>query len=265
MKKAVDGLILKEMPLGDNDKLLTVLTAKEGKITMTAKGARSARSKVTSVCRLFTYANIEYYEKNDRRWLSGGSVNDSFFGLNSDIEGFSLAAYIIQIADDITGEGVPADDVLRMTLNSLYCIEKKLKPLWQIKAVYEFFSVRISGMELDLSFCERCGKGDCIGYWLDVMNGCIICEDCMRKRSGGAPMPEYDEYSARNIFLPMDPSATASAAYVLSADISRIFAFSIKDERSIEHFCRAAETYLLNHLERNFDTLDFYKSVKEDI
>lgn len=264
MKKAVDGLVLKEMSIGDNDKLLTLLTAKEGKITMTAKGARSARSKVTSLCRLFTYANIEYYEKNDRRWLSAGSVNDSFFGLNSDIEGFSLAAYVVQIADDITGEGVDASDVLRMTLNTLYCIEKKKKPYWQIKAVYELFAAAVSGMEPDLSCCAECKKGDKAHYWLDVMNGRIVCDECRQRRSGNAPLPEIDEYSARNILLPMDASAAASAQYVLTADISRIFAFSLSDKDSIEMLSRAAETYLLNHLERSFDTLDFYKSIKED-
>ena len=62
MKKAVDGLILRELPTGESDKLLTVLTA-EGRFLMTAKGARSMRSKVMSLCTIFTYGNFEYYEK----------------------------------------------------------------------------------------------------------------------------------------------------------------------------------------------------------
>ncbi len=262
MKKAVDGLILREMQTGDNDKLLTVLTARDGKLQMTAKGARSMHSKVMPVCRLFTYANLEYYEKNDRRWLSGGSVNDSFFGLNADIEGFSLASYIVQIADEITGEGVDAEEILRMTLNTLYCIEKKKKPLWQIKAVYELFAARVSGFEPDLCRCGKCKKFEDSSFWLDVMNGRIICDTCMKKASGAVPLPELDEYSARNIFIPMNASAVASARYVMGADIQRIFAFNLSDGESIDGFCRGAETYLLNHLERSFDTLDFYRSVK---
>ena len=261
MKKAVDGLILREAPLGENDKLLTLLTADEGKFTVTAKGARSMRSKVVSVCRLFTHGNFELYEKNDRQWLSGGSVNDSFFGICEDIEDFALASYIVQVADEITGEGVDASDVLRMTLNTLYCIEKKLKPHWQIKAAYELFAVRVSGMEPDLSACDRCGEGNKGEYWADVMNGSIICADCMKKKNGDLPLPEIDEYSTRNILMPLDATALGAARYVLSAPIQRIFAFSVTDPESIERLGRFAETYLLNHLERNFDTLDFYKSV----
>ena len=41
-----------------------------------------------------------------------------------------------------------------------------------------------------------------------------------------------------------------------------IFAFQIADRESMERLTRAAEVYLTNHLERSFDTLDFYRTVK---
>jgi DNA repair protein RecO (recombination protein O) len=261
MKKAIDGLILRETPIGESDKLLTVLTA-EGQMMMTAKGARSMKSKVMPLCRLFTYANLEYYEKNDRRWLSGGSVNDSFFGLNSDIEGFALAAYLMQVAAEITGEGVDATDVLRMTLNALYCIEKKQKPYAQIKGVYELFAACVSGFAPDLSGCGECGCEEHGEMWLDVMNGQLLCGDCLKKRAGNLPLPEFDAYSTRNILLPLDPSTLASMRYVCGASLSRIFAFSLHSEESLACFAKATEGYLLHHLERGFDTLDFYRTVQ---
>jgi len=263
MKKTVDGLVLRELPFGEHDKLLTVLTAGEGKLFMTAKGAMSMHSKVLPLCRLFTYANFEYYEKNDRRWVSGGSVNDSFFGLNTDLCGFSLAAYILQVADEITGEGVDATEILRMTLNTLYCIEQKQKPLPIIKAVYEWFAAMISGFAPDLSGCEKCGAEPGQTVWLDVMNGRLLCEDCLKKQSGSLPLPEVDEYSTRTILMPLTASALAALRYVASAPLSRIFSFSISEQAGLESFCRGAESYLLNHLERGFDTLEFYRSVQD--
>ena len=112
MRATCDGLVIRETDYGDSDKLLTVLTAEYGQMTVIAKGARSSKSKVMPLCRLFTYANLEYYEKNGRRWLSGGSVNDSFFGISADIRGFALASYVVQLAAEITGEGVEAESVL---------------------------------------------------------------------------------------------------------------------------------------------------------
>ena len=261
MKKAVDGLILRELPVGESDKLLTVLTAEEGRIPIMAKGARSMRSKVLSVCHLYNYVNLEYYEKNDRRWLSGGSVNDSFFGLSSDLEGAALAAYLSEVAMEITGEGVPAPEILRMMLNCLYCIQENKKPKEQIKAVFELFAASVSGFSPDLGGCGECGKEPEGDIWLDVMNGRILCGECLRKRTGGGVFEE-DEYRARNILLPLDGSSLASIRYILRAPLSRIFAFQIADRESMERLTRAAEVYLTNHLERSFDTLDFYRTVK---
>ena len=262
MKKTVDGLVLREYPVGESDKLLTVLTARQGRITMTAKGSRSMRSKVLALCHLFTYANFEYYEKGDHRWVSGGSVNRSFFELNSDIEGYALASYISQVAQEITGEFVEAGDILRMTLNTFHCIAEKQKPRWLIKAVYELFAVTVSGFAPDLSGCDACG-GESDNMWLDVMNGRVLCDECLKKQTGNLALPEIDTYSTRNILLPLDRASLASMRYVCSAPLARIFAFSLTDEVACERFCRAAETYLLNHLERGFDTLDFYRAVKE--
>ncbi len=262
MKKTVDGLILRESPIGENDKLLTVLTAEEGRVLMTAKGARSLKSKVLPLCRLFTYANLEYYEKNDRRWLSGGSINDSFFGLNGEIEGFALASYIVQVAAEITDEGVEAGEILRTTLNTLYCIQTKKKPYEQIKAVYEFYAACVSGFCPDLSVCADCGGEGGGTVWLDVMNGSLVCDECLRKRSGNLPIPETDAYSARNVLVPLDASALAALRHIVSAPLPRLFSFHLSEGESMDAFCRAAEVYLINHLERSFDTLDFYHSIK---
>lgn len=262
MKKTVDGLVLRERPYGESDKLLTVLCADEGQMTLMAKGARSVKSKMLPICRAFCYSNFEYYERGDMRWVSGGSVNDSF-SFGDDLVGFSLASYVAQVALDITGEAAEAHDILRMTLNTLYAIEKKLRPYDQIKAVYEWFAVNISGLEPDLSVCSACMKTTEGDMWLDVMNGLIVCDKCQKEHSGGAPVPETDRFETRNILVPIDASALAAMRYVQNAPLERIFSFSLKSEESLRSFCRATETYMTNHLERSFETLDFYRSVKD--
>jgi DNA repair protein RecO (recombination protein O) len=267
MKRALDGLVLRELRTGDNDRRVLILTADEGKMWLTAKGARSTKSKVAPLCRIFTYANLEIYDKNGSKWLSGGSINNSFSGINGDIVGFSLASYILQLADELSGENMEAEEVLRTTLNTLYAIEKKLKPYAQIKATYELFAANVSGMMPNLEECPGCRKRDFSDdgeLWLDVMNGTVICKDCLSKRSGGLPLPEVDSFETRNIIVPINASVLEAMRYIASAPPQRLFAFGLSDARSMELFSRAAETYLLNHLERDFDTLHFYNSIKEE-
>ncbi len=264
MRRVVDALVLRVVDSGEHDRLLLVLTADEGKLWITAKGARSVRSKYASLCRIFAYANFEFYEKNGRAWLSGGSLNNGFFDICADLCDFSLASYIMQLADEITGEALAADEILRTTLNTLYTIEKKLYPREQIKAVYELFAARASGFEADLCGCEECKKTnfeDNDGVWLDVMNGALICGECQKKRSGGLPMPQADRFATKNLLLPLNTSALSAMRYVFSAELKRIFSFSLSDPGSASLFSRAAEGYLLNHLERDFEALKFFHSV----
>ncbi len=266
MRKAVDGLVLRVIQSGDNDRRLLILTADEGRMWVNAKGARSVRSKTAVLCRAFAYINFEYYEKNGFRWLAAGSLNSDFSGLNRSLEAFSLASYVAQVAEEITGEGVEAEEILRTTLNTLYALANGLKPEEQIKAAYELYAARVSGLLPDLYECEGCGKSDFSAdgtLWLDVMNGRVICTECLRTKSGGAPLPETDKFDVRNILLPLDASALEAMRYVASAPSQRLFAFGLPLNQSLKYFSKACETYLLNHLERDFSTLQFYKSIKE--
>ena len=266
MREAIDGLVLREMNTGENDKMLLVLTAEKGKIWICAKGGRSIKSQKSAICRAFTYGEFEIYEKNGRLWLSGGAPSKSFFAYNPDLDGYALAAYITSICEEITGEDEPAEDVLRATLNTFYAIENKLYPNERIKAAYELFAATASGFCPDLTGCSECGaeftEGDTL--WLDIMNGCLVCEACKAKRlpflsEAGA----VDEYQTRSLLLPLDAPSLMAARYCVSADVKRLFSFSIKNEQSERLFYKATESYLLNHLERGFETLNFYLKIKD--
>lgn len=266
MRIAIDGLVLRELNSGENDKLLLVLTADRGKIWITAKGGRSIKSQKSAICRAFTYAEFEIYDKNNIFYLSGGSPNKAFFAYKTDLDGYALASYITAICEEITGEDAEAEQILRATLNSFYAIENQLYPLEQIKAAYEIFAAAISGFAPDLSSCGRCHKPFDVDekLWLDVMNGRVICSKCKSQ----APtltedIPQVDEYETRSILLPLDADSLLAMHYCLHAPINRLFSFSIKNRESAELFYRAAEGYLLNHLERGFETLNFYYKIKD--
>lgn len=263
MRDVCDGLVIGDAPYGENDRLLTVLTAEQGKLLFTAKGARSLKSKTMPLCRLFVYANLEYYEKNGRRWLSGGSVNEGFYGISEDIVGFSLASYIVQLAAELSGEGVEAEALLRMTLNMLYAIEKKLRPYGQIKAAYEIFAAAEAGVFPCLDACCECGTENADAWWLDVMNGRVWCAKCFSERSAGAPIPDTDRLMTQNIFMPLDAGALAAWKYVGACEPKRVLSYAVSGEESMRMLAAATEKYVLNHLERGFDTLDFYHAVKE--
>ena len=86
MQYTVDGVIVREAAVGDNDKLLTIITPENGKISVMAKGSRSAKSKTLAPTQIYTYGNYEIYEKGDYKWLRGASIIESFFEMRNTIE-----------------------------------------------------------------------------------------------------------------------------------------------------------------------------------
>ncbi len=264
MRSSCDALVLRVSDYGENDKLLTVLSAEEGRCTVIAKGARSIKSALLPLCRPFTYANIEYYEKNGMRWLSGGSSTNAFLSLGGELDALALASYICELACEISGENTECERVMRMTLNTLYAIDAGLKELSLIKAAYEIFAAEESGFSPDMSGCCACRASDCEdGFWLDVMNGRVMCAMCRTKISSAAFKNANEGVVQTNILCPLDNNSLAAWRYIASADIKRIFAFSLGDEKSRELLTRATEVYILNHLERGFNTLDFYNKIKD--
>lgn len=269
MQYTTDGLVIKETPVGENDKLLTILTPDRGRIGVVAKGARSLKSQVLSVAQLYSYGNYEIHEKGDYKWLRGGGLIEGFFGLRENIERISLAAYIADVANELTGEGLPSVEILRMTLNTFYSISKGQKPHALIKGVYELRSAGFSGFMPELSGCRYCKREGLENIYLDVMNGCCVCSDCINKRAQKQSAAQLhsaydDENELRHVLLPISASVLAAMRYSVQALPERMFSFNLDGEEEMSMFSRAAEEYLLNHLERGFASLEFYKSIMGD-
>ena len=267
MRTVIDGLVLREMNSGENDKHLLVLTAERGKVWLCAKGGRSIKSAKSAICRAFTYAEFEIYEKNNIKYVSGGSPIKTFFAYKTDIDGYALACYVTTVCEDITVEEAEADEILRTTLNTFYAIENQLYPLKQIKAAYEIFAATASGFTPDLSVCQKCAKSFAAEdkLWLDVMNGNILCAECKSKAPTASEnsSTDIDDFQTRTLLYPLDVPSLMALRYCSEAPIKRLFSFSIKNPDSEELFYRAAEGYMLNHLERGFLTLDFYYKIKD--
>lgn len=263
MRASSDGLIIKERAVGETDKLLSVITPDRGKIMISAKGVRSLKSKNASLCRAFTYANLEYYERNGRFWLASGEVIQSFMPLGTDLAPMALAAYVADVADELSGENFTDAVLLRLLLNTLYAIEKGLRPLEQIKGAFEFFAAAHSGFEPDLYSCGRCGRSVGEGMVLDVMNGALLCSECIASKK--LPITDeiaaIDRYETKNILLPVTAEVIMAIRYATTSDVKRLFSFSLAKDSDIELLSRAGEVYLQNHLERGFETLEFYRDV----
>ncbi|MGN1445746.1 MAG: DNA repair protein RecO [Eubacteriales bacterium] len=269
-----DGLVARVFDGSGTDRYIHLLTPTRGRLTVTIKNGQSGRASIASYTQLFTYGNYELYEKNKRYWLRNGSVAHTFYNLTTDLEKMALASYLCDLTCEMTNdeegeETDPAEEsgaLLRMLLNALYVIHTGEKPAPIVKGVFELRAAAMAGYAPSVVGCALCHEGHPVESYLDVMNGRLICADCQtkRNRAGGMMIQMQDnELGERSILLPLSSSVLAAVRYALGAPEKKIFSFTLKDKGEEAAFAKVAETFLLNHLERGFDTLDFYHSVKK--
>lgn len=261
--ESIDGVVVRVRDTGDHDRYLSILTAERGRISMLAKGSRSLKGGQTAVSQLYTYGNFEFYKRGDFNILKGGSPIQSFYALCADLDRMNLAAYLCEAVTEMTDEGEPAGEMLRLLLNSLYAISRDLYPKELIKGAFEIRAATLSGYAPDLGECSRCGRDHAETLYLDVMNGALLCADCLHRQ---APKREsaaaYDEIREAELLCHLSPAALAALRYASQAPLERLFSFELTDPEDVESFSGTAESYLLSHLGRGFDSLNFYHTMK---
>lgn len=256
-KLSVTGLVIREKPMGDNDKLLTLLTAERGKMYVMGKGVRSLKSKNMTSAQPFAYSTFVLSKnKSGFYYISESDLHELFFGIRTDLNRIALASYICDLADHVSVEENDETALLRLTLNMLYALSQGKKPTAQIKAVYELRCAAVCGFAPDLSECSLCGCGDAELYYLDILEGELLCPECISKR-GHDKYADHDGEWTRP-FINVTPSLRHAFMYTTMADASKLLSFTLPDDE-MEDFAAAAERYLLHHLGRGFSTLDYYK------
>ncbi len=266
-----NGLITRSYASGDHDRIVHLLTEEHGRLAVMVKGGRAGKGKdhTASCTQPFTYGNYELYrgKGGDLYWYRSGSVLGHFFDVTQDLSRTALAAYLCDVATELTDENSPVPEtasLLRMLLNALYVLSNGDKPCAIIKGVFELRAAALMGYQPDLTGCAHCGEGYPDQAYFDIMNGRLICADCQSARNRQHPrlveMQERD-LGERRILCPLSSSVLAAMRYALTAPERKIFSFALKDREEEYAFDRAAETFLLNQLEQDFETLRFYRSV----
>ncbi len=237
------GLVLRTTEYKETDRILTVLTAEDGLLTLKARGVRSNRSKLKGACQLLTYAEFTVSEARGFRFISEATAIEMFAGLRNDIVLLALGSYFAQLAEVLSQEDAASPALLSLILNALYALSKLQKPPRLVKAATELRLAAIAGYQPELSSCCVCGAPEPDRF--SIADGTLECAVC---RSGDG------------VRMPLSPASLAAMRYILSCPEKKLFSFTISGAAEKE-LCDAAESYLLTQLERSFYTLDFYKSL----
>lgn len=237
------GVVLRETETKETDKILTLLTWEQGKLTVIARGARQKNCKFAAAAQPLAYSEWTLYQRRDWHYASTASTLELFSGLRGDLETLALACYMAELTEAAAPEAVPVPELLRHLLNGLYALSALHKPPALVKPAFELRLLSLAGYEPLAGACAVCGRTEPEPPVLDPIQGVLRCKDC-----GG------------RVGRPLCQDSLAALRRIVYGDPKRLYSFRLGPE-ALARLSDAAEAFVFAQLERGFRTLDFYKSL----
>lgn len=246
------GIVIREVMMGESDKLLTVLTPELGRITVRCRGVRTLKSHRFAAAQLYIYSEMILSEKDGLYSLSEAEPIESFFDIRLRLEAIACSDYFADLVNTVSMEGEGDAEIMRLFLNSLYALAYRPElSVRLVKAVFEARLAALLGFMPDMTACASCGENE--PAFLDVSGGEVLCRDCMLSAK-----ETFD--GGERLLLPVNSGVVSLFSYVANCEAKRIFAFTVEDE-VLDLFCRLTERYLLYYIDKKPDTLTFLLSV----
>ena len=197
MELKADALLLRAVDYGENDKMVTLLTAQRGKISAGMKGVKKAGAKLRFAAQPFCFAEYVLAERGGRYTVTGASLYDGFYALREDVGAFYAAASVTEACDKLMYEGMVNGELLISAIKALRDICSGGQPFALVRFLCEALS--LAGYPLEAGDCPVCGKKLLGRMAFDMNAGAFVCADCEK----GVPASE-STYRAIRAALGLD-------------------------------------------------------------
>ena len=118
-----------------------------------------------------------------------------------------------------------------------------------MKSIFELRLMSEIGYMPDIVGCRECGVYETDDLFFDISNGVFICCNCFK-----------EEAESISNYLKIKLPVLNAVRHIVLADFDRLFNFRLSDSAQAA-LTQLSENYLISHMERNFSTLNFYKSL----
>ena len=183
----VKGIVIKEIPYKDNDKIITILTDKLGKISCLAKGAKKTNSPILSNCQYLVYSEFVLYKGTNFYHVNSASVISLFYNFRVDFDKLQIAFELTKLLQNVTDENEDTSHILKLFLNTIYAIENLDKDPLFITSVFKIklfcllgFAPRIDKCSICFSELKNMDEFSSKGVYYDYVTNNFCCYNCIK-------------------------------------------------------------------------------------
>lgn len=184
----VEGIVIRSMDYGENNKIVTLLTKSNGKAGVLIRGAKKMKSKHSALAQPFTYGEFVYFRNSGLGTLNYGEIIESHHHLRTELDLSAYAAYAAELTDRTLQEE-EASGFHFEQLKACFAALIEGKDAQIVNHVYEMRILDMSGYAPELEECVNCGNR--VGpFKLSPHSGGILCSRCFSRDSSAILLSE---------------------------------------------------------------------------
>jgi DNA repair protein RecO (recombination protein O) len=185
--RKVEAVIIAHRDYGEADRLIRLFSLEHGKLSAIAKGARKIKSRKAAHIEPFTYTSL-VLAKGQTFWIiTQADTREGYPGIRENLRKTARAAYIIELADHLTGDEQPEPAIFHLITDTLKRIDTD-EDSFNAVLNLELRLLGFSGFRPDFFQCVGCRKEiQPQDQFFSIQQGGVYCPECAK--IGGSLIP----------------------------------------------------------------------------
>lgn len=175
------AIVLRTHPLGEADRIITLLTRNHGKVRAVAKGVRRTGSRFGARLEPFTLIDIQLHAGRNLHTVTQVVTIETFASpISADYTRFTAASAMLETVDRLTDEVAdPSQRGFLMLVGALRSMATGTVPPPLILDSFLIRNLALSGWAPELRVCANCGAPG-PHHAIDIRAGGLVCTACRK-------------------------------------------------------------------------------------
>jgi DNA repair protein RecO (recombination protein O) len=173
-----EGLVLKNIFIGEADLLVTLYSRESGKLKAVVKGARRSNSKMVGHFEPLTVARLSVVKGRGLDIINQVEVTENYSPLKGELTTLARGLYVAELIDGFGSEAVSNRQLYDLAIETLGAIQQH--PSWElVLRRFELHLMRVTGFMPELFHCVECRKPlEPERHRFSLDGGGTLCLDC---------------------------------------------------------------------------------------
>jgi DNA repair protein RecO (recombination protein O) len=183
-------VVLRVGKLGEADRIVTLLTRREGRVRAVAKGVRRTKSRFGGRLEPFSHVDLQLYIGRNLDIVTQAETLDPFGSvLVADYPRYTCATAIVETAERLTSEErEPSLRLYLLVVSALRALTETTRDPSLVLDAFLLRAMALAGWAPALTECARCGTpGPHAAF--HIASGGLLCPQCRGMGSVGTARP----------------------------------------------------------------------------